>query len=68
MVDDPNNILMVNGGYAIQVFFVMSGWLLIYNFLTTFKNKNIPLGYFITAFVHRYLRYVFSIPNWLNFN
>ncbi|XP_049824760.1 nose resistant to fluoxetine protein 6-like [Aethina tumida] len=51
------NMFLANGGYAVQSFFLMSGWLLSYHFFLIFERKRtFSLKYIILAFINRYIR------------
>ncbi|KAF2884299.1 hypothetical protein ILUMI_21861 [Ignelater luminosus] len=55
--ESAGNMIFVNGGYSIQSYFLMAGWLLSYHFLLTFeKQKDARLSYVILAFFNRYIR------------
>ncbi|KAL1502201.1 hypothetical protein ABEB36_007377 [Hypothenemus hampei] len=51
------NMLIANGWYAIQTFFVISGWLLSYHFYQMLEDmKKIKFTYIFVAIFNRYLR------------
>ncbi|CAH1365359.1 unnamed protein product, partial [Tenebrio molitor] len=51
------NSLLTNGGYAVQTFFLISGWLLTYNIFATFeRGKELKLQHLLAIFATRYLR------------
>ncbi|KAF2884300.1 hypothetical protein ILUMI_21862 [Ignelater luminosus] len=57
LTEDPLNMLLVNGGYTTQSFFLMSGWLLSYHFFSKFeKQKDVKWSNIILLFIHRYVR------------
>lgn len=61
MTSDPMNMLFVNGNYSMQLFMIISSWLLCYNFFLVFENHpKFKLGYILYAFIHRYIR--LSVP------
>ncbi|KAK5647499.1 hypothetical protein RI129_002391 [Pyrocoelia pectoralis] len=57
MTLDPLYMLFLNGNYSMQIFLIISGWLLSYNFFIVFEKqaKFKPL-YILYAFIHRYIR------------
>lgn len=51
------NMFLTNGNYAVQTFFVISGWLLSFHFFQMTENrKNIGFKYLLIAFINRYIR------------
>ncbi|KAF5301328.1 hypothetical protein FQA39_LY10726 [Lamprigera yunnana] len=57
MTSDPLNMLFVNGNMSIQVFLLISGFLLSYHFFLSMEKKTtLKIGYFVFAFINRYIR------------
>lgn len=53
------NMFVANGGYAVQTFFGISGFITTYFFFKSFYGKKeIKIGYMLLAFFNRYIRYV----------
>ncbi|CAH0550012.1 unnamed protein product [Brassicogethes aeneus] len=50
------NMIIINGTYIIQSFFLISGWLLSYNFFLMFEKRKFRLMYLPMVFVNRYIR------------
>lgn len=50
-------MFVANGGYVVQTFFAISGWLTVFHFFELFEGKKIvSFGYLPFAFFNRYLR------------
>lgn len=50
-------MLFINGHYVVQVFFVISGWLLTYHFFQLFdKYKTVQYRFIVLAFINRIMR------------
>ncbi|KAF5301327.1 hypothetical protein FQA39_LY10725 [Lamprigera yunnana] len=57
MTSDPMYIVFLNGSSSMQVFLLMSSFLLAYRFFLTMEKKTaLKIGYFIFAFINRYFR------------
>ncbi|KAJ8973299.1 hypothetical protein NQ317_002784 [Molorchus minor] len=51
------NMFIANGNYAVQTFFVISGWLLSFHFFQMIEaKKRVDLKYIFLAFINRYIR------------
>lgn len=51
------NMFIANGGYVVQTFFGISGWLVAFHFFESSENKKeVKCGYLILAFINRYIR------------
>lgn len=50
-------MFVANGGYAVQTFFLISGWLLTYHLYEAFDNKqSLTFSRLFLVFINRYLR------------
>ncbi|CAG9821312.1 unnamed protein product [Phaedon cochleariae] len=57
MTNEPLNMFLANGNYAVQTFFVISGWLLSYHFFQMLEGrKHLSLRFLLVAFMNRYIR------------
>lgn len=50
-------MFIANGGYVVQTFYGISGWLVAFHFFEFCEGKkNVSFGYLIFAFINRYVR------------
>lgn len=52
-------MFVANGGYVVQTFYAISGWLVAYHFFEMSEGKkSVSFGYVVFGFINRYIRLV----------
>ncbi|XP_019768812.2 nose resistant to fluoxetine protein 6 isoform X2 [Dendroctonus ponderosae] len=63
------NMLLINGWYVVQTFFVISGWLLAYHFfMETSKIPDLKLSYLVWIILQRFVRLAPAIAVMVGFH
>lgn len=65
----PENMFLMNGSHIVQTNLVITGWLLVYNFMNMFEKKGkVTIQELVGIFVNRYIRITptLFIYLWLN--
>lgn len=62
-------MFVANGGYVVQTFFAISGWLTAFHFFEMFEGKkDVPITYLIYGFINRYIRLTPALLLVISFN